>query len=125
MWNPNLASLLQSEVAIPNEMHMLQLCQIMRLQDFLSSSKFCIENELEVDEINIKVRNQTKLNLVGPESQVYLIEKNGIRPSLNTYTYNTKSKHNYKHLYTLWHSLLKIYDFPQINDFGLFWSILG
>ena len=91
MWNPNLASFSQSEVAVPNKMHMLY--HIMKLQDFLPSSEFCIKNESEVNEINIKVRNRTKLNLVGLESGAYLIEKIGNRPSFNTYTYNIKTKH--------------------------------
>ena len=91
MWNPNLASFSQSEVAVPNKMHML--CHIMKLQDFPPSSEFCIENESEVNEINIEVRNQTKFNLVGLESGAYLIEKNGIWPSFNSNTYNIKTKH--------------------------------
>ena len=36
------------------------LYHIMKLQDFLPSSEFCIENESEVYETNIKVRNQIK-----------------------------------------------------------------
>ena len=56
----------------------------MKLQDFPSSIEFRIENESKVDEINIKVRNRTELNLVGQESKVYRIEKFGIRPSFNS-----------------------------------------
>ena len=56
----------------------------MKLQDFPSSIEFCIENESKVDEINIKVRNRTELNIVGQESKVYRIEKFGIRPSSNS-----------------------------------------
>ena len=65
MWNPNLALFLQSEVAIPSKMDMLELYHVMKLRDFLSSSYFRIKNESKVDEITIKVRNQTELNLVG------------------------------------------------------------
>ena len=38
-------------------------------------------HESKVDEINIKVRNQTELNLVGYELKVYQIKKYGIGPS--------------------------------------------
>ena len=62
---PNLALFLQSEVAIPSKMDMLELYHVMKLQDFLSSSEFRIENKSKVDEINIEVRNRTELNLVG------------------------------------------------------------
>ena len=64
-WNPNQALILQSEVAIPSKMHMLESYHVMKLQDFLSSNEFCIENKSKVDEFNIKVRNRTELNLVG------------------------------------------------------------
>ena len=64
-WNPNLALFLQSEVAIPIKMHMLELHHIMKLQDFLSSNEFRFENKSKVDEINIEVRNRTELNLAG------------------------------------------------------------
>ena len=37
----------------------------MKLQDFLCSSKFRIEKESKVDEIDIEVRNRTELNLEG------------------------------------------------------------
>ena len=65
MWNPNLALFLQSEVAIPCKMDMLELQHVMKLQDFPSSIEFKFENKSKVDEINIKVRNRTELNLVG------------------------------------------------------------
>ena len=65
MWNQNLALFLQSEVAIPSKMDMLELYHVMKLQDFLSSNEFRIENKSKVDEINIEVRNRTELNLVG------------------------------------------------------------
>ena len=65
MWNPNLALFLQSEEAIPSKMDMLELYHVIKKQDFLFSSEFCIKNELKVDGINIKVRNRTKLNLEG------------------------------------------------------------
>ena len=73
-----------SEAAIPSEMDILELYHFMKQQDFLFSSEFCIENELKVDEINIKVRNRTELNLVGQESKVYWIKKFRIRPSFNS-----------------------------------------
>ena len=73
MRNPNLA--LFSEVAIPSLMDMLKLYHVMELQDFLSSIEFHIENELKVDEIKIKVRNPTELDLVGNKTQVYRIKK--------------------------------------------------
>ena len=56
----------------------------MKLQDFPSSIEFRIKNESKVDEINIKVRNQTELNLVGRKSKVYRIEKIRIKPSFNS-----------------------------------------
>ena len=65
MWNPNLALFLQSEVAIPSKIHMLESYQVMKLQNFLSSNEFYIENKSKVDEFKIEVRNRTKLNLVG------------------------------------------------------------
>ena len=65
MWNPNLTLFLQSEAAIPSKMDMLELYHVMKQQDFFFSSECCIENELKVDEINIKVRNRTELNLEG------------------------------------------------------------
>ena len=77
-WNQNLTLFLQSEVDIASKMDMLELYHFMKQQDFLFSSEFCVENELKVDEINIKVRNRTELNLVGYESKVYRIEKVGI-----------------------------------------------
>ena len=46
-------------------MHMLESYHVMKLQDFLSSNEFRIENKSKVDEFNIEVRNQTELNLVG------------------------------------------------------------
>ena len=55
----------------------------MKLQVFLSSCEFHIKNESKVDEINIKVRNQTELNLEGQESTVYQIKKFGNRPSFS------------------------------------------
>ena len=44
---------------------MLELYHVMKLQDFLSSNEFRIENKSKVDEFNIEVRNRTELNLVG------------------------------------------------------------
>ena len=83
MWNPNLAFFSQSEEAIPSEMDMFEFYCVMKLHKFLFSSEFHIENESKVDEINIEVRNQIELNLVGYESKVNRIEKFGIRPSLS------------------------------------------
>ena len=65
MWNPNLVLFLQSEVAIPSKMDMLELYHVMKLQDFLSSNEFRIENKSKVAEINIIVRHRTELNLMG------------------------------------------------------------
>ena len=62
---------------------MLELYHVMKLQDFLSSNEFRIENKSKVDEFNIEVRNRTELNLAGYESKVYQIEKFGNRPSFN------------------------------------------
>ena len=59
-------------------MDMFALYHVMKLHEFLFSSEFHIENELKVDEINVKVRNRTELILVGYESKVYRIEKFGI-----------------------------------------------
>ena len=47
----------------------------MKLQDFPSSTQFRIENESKNYEINIKVGNQTELNLVVKESKVYRNKK--------------------------------------------------
>ena len=71
MWNPNLALFSQSDVDIPGEMDMLEtglleMHHVVKLQDFLSSGEFHIENESKVNEINIAVRNRTKLNQVEP-----------------------------------------------------------
>ena len=101
MWNPNLATFSQSDVAIPSKMDMLELYHVMKLQDFLSSSEFRIENKSKVDEINIEVRNRTELDLVGWESKVYRIEKFGNRPSfnLNPFKLNLKvSSKTYKNI---------------------------
>ena len=65
MWNPNMALFLQSEVAIHSKTNMLGLYHVMKLQDFLSSGEFCIQNELKVDGIKIEVGNRTELILVG------------------------------------------------------------
>ena len=46
-------------------MELLELIHVMKLQDFLSSSQFRIENKSKIDERNIEVRNRTELNLVG------------------------------------------------------------
>ena len=62
---------------------MLELYHVMKRQDFLSSSEFCIQNELKVDGIKIEVGNRTELNLVGQEAKVYRIEKFGIQPSFS------------------------------------------
>ena len=62
---------------------MLELHHVMKVQDFLSSSEFHIENESKNDEININVINRTKLNLLVYKSKVHQIEKFGIRPSLS------------------------------------------
>ena len=56
-------------------MDMLELLHVMKLQDFPSSTKFRIENESKNYEINIKVGNQTELNLVVKESKVYRNKK--------------------------------------------------
>ena len=64
-WNPNLALFLQSEVAIPSKIHMLESYHVMNLQDFLSSNEFRIKNKSKVDEFNIEIRNRSELNLVG------------------------------------------------------------
>ena len=53
-----MALILQSEVAIPSKMHMLESYHVMKLQDFLSSNESCIENKSKVDEFNIEVRNR-------------------------------------------------------------------
>ena len=37
----------------------------MKLQEFLSSNEFRIENKSKVDEFHIEVRNRIELNLVG------------------------------------------------------------
>ena len=50
MWNPNLALLFQLEVPIHSKMDMLELYRVMKLQDFISSIEFRIENEWKVDE---------------------------------------------------------------------------
>ena len=70
MWNTNLAFFSQSEEAITSEMDMFEFYCVMKLHKFLFSCEFHIENDLRVDEINIEVRNQIKLNLVGYESKV-------------------------------------------------------
>ena len=75
MWNPNLALFSHSDVTIPGEMDMFELYHVMKLHELLFSCEFKIENESKVDEINIEVKNQTVLNLVGYESKVYRIEK--------------------------------------------------
>ena len=56
-------------------MAMIELYRVTKLYHILYSSKFHIEYEWKVGEIDIKVRNQTELNLVVYESKVYLIEK--------------------------------------------------
>ena len=56
-------------------MDMFELYHVMKLHEFLFSSEFHIENESKVDEINIKVRNRTELNLVGYELKLDRIEK--------------------------------------------------
>ena len=61
---------------------MSELFHVAELQYFLSSSKFCIEKELKVDEINIEVINLTKFNLVEYGSKVYRIKKFGIQSIL-------------------------------------------
>ena len=43
-------------------MDMLELYHVMKLQDFISSFEFRIENESKVDEINIEVRNRAKVD---------------------------------------------------------------
>ena len=63
-------------------MDILELFRVTKLPDFHSFIDFCTENALEVDEINIQIRNRTELNLVGYESKVYRIEKFRVRPSL-------------------------------------------
>ena len=60
-----LALFSQSEVPIANKIDILELYHVMKLQDSLSSDDFNIENESIFDKLNIKVRNRTKLNLVG------------------------------------------------------------
>ena len=80
--NQNMALFSQSEVAIPSEIALFLLYHVMKLHKFLFPSKFHIENESKVDEINLEVRNQTKFKLVGFESKVYRIKKIGILRSL-------------------------------------------
>ena len=63
--NPCLALYSQSEVAIPSKIDTLELYQVMKLQNFLSSSECYIEYESKVYGISIEVRNQTELTLVG------------------------------------------------------------
>ena len=41
----------------PSKMYMLELYHVMKLQDFLFSNGFQIENKSKVDESNIEVRN--------------------------------------------------------------------
>ena len=41
MWNSNLALFLQSGEAIHSKTNMLKLYHVIKLQDFLSSSKLC------------------------------------------------------------------------------------
>ena len=45
-----------AELAIPGEVHMLELTHVMKLQDFLSSGELWITNESQVDEINIEIK---------------------------------------------------------------------
>ena len=54
-----------AEVAIPSKMHMLESYHVMKLQDFLSSREFRIENKSKVDEFIIEGGNRTEVNLVG------------------------------------------------------------
>ena len=65
MYYQNMTLFLRSEVVIPSKMDILELYHATKLWDFLPSSKFRIENEPKFDEINIDIRNRTKLNLVG------------------------------------------------------------
>ena len=43
---------------------MLESYHVMKLQDFLSSRKFHIEDESKIDEINIEVRDRIESSLV-------------------------------------------------------------
>ena len=54
----------------------------MKLQDFISSGEFHIENESKVDEINIVVENRTEWSLVGYESRCVKSKKLGFDSSL-------------------------------------------
>ena len=55
----------------------------MKLRDFLFSSEFHIENESKNDEINIKVRNRTKLNVVlGMNRRCIELKNLGLDPAL-------------------------------------------
>ena len=63
-------------------MDWLGVYPITKLHDFLSSYELNVQNESKVDEINIDVRNQTELNLVGYEPKVYQIVKFGFDPAL-------------------------------------------
>ena len=57
----------------------------MKLRDFLFSSEFHIENESKNDEINIKVRNRTKLNVVlGMNRRCIELKNLGLDPALST-----------------------------------------
>ena len=57
----------------------------MKLRDFLFSSEFHIENESKIDEINIKVRNRTKLNVVlGMNRRCIELKNFGLDPALST-----------------------------------------
>ena len=50
---------------------MLESYHVMKLQDFLSSRKFHIEDESKIDEINIEVRDRIESSLLSPR---------GVRP---------------------------------------------
>ena len=57
----------------------------MKLRNFLFSSEFHIENESKNDEINIKVRNRTKLNVVlGMNRRCIELKNLGLDPALST-----------------------------------------
>ena len=54
----------------------------MKLQDCLFSDDFHIENDSIFKKFNIKVRNRTKLYLVGYEWKAYRVENIGFNPAL-------------------------------------------
>ena len=63
-------------------MHMLESYHGLKLQDFLSSNEFRIENESKVYEFNIEVRNRTQLNLVGRNRKCIESKNLGMDPAL-------------------------------------------